>query len=115
MFVKKNREFYRDQEDTDEKAQDKANTDFNKLNKQKEKIKTIKVIKTKLSYLNLQLVKDENELNAIINKYETQQKQLLLKFLKLQINGFKNCYDNLQISTTMSNKNNAHIGSYIVG
>jgi hypothetical protein len=41
------------------------------------------------------------------------EKQLLLKFLKQQLHGFKNCYINLQVSVTMSNKNDKHIGTQL--
>ena len=112
LFVKKNREFYRDQEDADKDAQDQVNKESNELNKQKEKVKAIKEIKTLLSYLHLRLVTDEEELDVIIDQYK-MEKQLLLKFLKQQLHGFKNCYINLQVSVTMSNKNDKHIGTLL--
>jgi len=108
LFVRKNRAYFRKEEENDMKQQLLTNFELNESNKQKEKMKIIKAILTWLSYNNLRLVKDDIELDTIINNNNNNQKKIIV-FLKQQIIAFKSCY-NLEVSTVMSSKNDPAIG-----
>jgi len=114
LFAKKYNRYFRnqDKEDLELQQQSKKRSTDEKESKQERKV--AKNTLTKLTYFKSQLVKDEIQLDAIIDNNKQSNMQKVLVFLKQQIIGYKYCYKfpkNNEVSIVMSSKSDPNVGS----